>query len=136
MRGTSLLDSTPDAEGPTAFPDIESAPSENRAGGLGAGKAGEVQASEWARRLLQNVAVTFRTWGFSWQPTAESCLNQAPKARIVRDLKEAGPDLAGSGVEARKRVAMVTAPALRLAGMSGCRRRCADRQAVRSAWAE
>jgi len=39
-----------------------------------------------------------------------------PKAQIVAALKEAGPDLAGGGVEAMKKDALVTAAASRLAG--------------------
>jgi len=72
MRGTSLLDSTPNAEGSTALPDKEAAPSENRAGGFRTWKSGEVlmqgeiQGSERARRRLRIVAVSFRTWAFPW----------------------------------------------------------------------
>lgn len=39
-----------------------------------------------------------------------------PKAQIIAALKEAGPDLAGGGVEAMKKDALVNAAASRLAG--------------------
>jgi ParB family chromosome partitioning protein len=51
-----------------------------------------------------------------WEPTAEGYLNHVPKAQIIAALKEAGPDLAGGGVEAMKKDALVTAAASRLAG--------------------
>lgn len=51
-----------------------------------------------------------------WEPTAEGYLNHVPKAQIVAALKEAGPELAGGGVEAMKKDALVTAAASRLAG--------------------
>lgn len=51
-----------------------------------------------------------------WEPTAEGYLKHEPKARIVQALKEAGPDLAGGGVEAMKKEALVIAAASRLAG--------------------
>jgi ParB family chromosome partitioning protein len=51
-----------------------------------------------------------------WEPTAEGYLNHVPKAQIVAALKEAGPDLAGGGVEAMKKDALVTTAASRLAG--------------------
>ncbi len=51
-----------------------------------------------------------------WEPTAEGYLNHVPKAQIVAALKEAGPALAGGGVEAMKKDALVTAAASRLAG--------------------
>lgn len=51
-----------------------------------------------------------------WQPTSEGYLNHVPKAQIVVALKEAGPELAGGGVEAMKKDALVTAAASRLAG--------------------
>lgn len=51
-----------------------------------------------------------------WEPTAEAYLNHVPKAQIVAALKEAGPDLAGGGVEAMKKDALVSAAASRLAG--------------------
>jgi ParB family chromosome partitioning protein len=51
-----------------------------------------------------------------WEPTAEGYLNHVPKAQIVAALKEAGPELAGGGVEAMKKDALVSAAASRLAG--------------------
>lgn len=51
-----------------------------------------------------------------WEPTAEAYLNHVPKAQIVAALKEAGPELAGGGVEAMKKDALVSAAASRLAG--------------------
>jgi len=72
MRGRSLLDSTPEAEGSTALPVKEVAPSENRAGGFWTWKVGEVlmqgeiQHSEWVRRRLTNVAVSFSAWALPW----------------------------------------------------------------------
>jgi ParB family chromosome partitioning protein len=51
-----------------------------------------------------------------WEPTAEGYLNHVPKAQIVAALQEAGPELAGGGVEAMKKDALVTAAASRLAG--------------------
>ncbi len=51
-----------------------------------------------------------------WEPTAEGYLNHVPKAQTVAALKEAGPELAGGGVEAMKRDELVTAAASRLAG--------------------
>lgn len=43
-------------------------------------------------------------------------LSHVPKAQIVAALKEAGSDLAGGGVEAMKKDALVTAAASRLDG--------------------
>jgi len=51
-----------------------------------------------------------------WEPTAEAYLNHVPKAQIIAALKEAGPELAGGGVEAMKKDALVSAAASRLAG--------------------
>ena len=51
-----------------------------------------------------------------WEPTADAYLNDVPKAQIIAALKEAGPELAGGGVEAMKKDALVTAAASRLAG--------------------
>lgn len=51
-----------------------------------------------------------------WEPTPEDYLNHVPKVRIVEALKETGPDLAGGGVGATKKDALVTAAASRLAG--------------------
>ncbi len=43
-------------------------------------------------------------------------LNHVPKAQIIDALKEAGTDLAGGGVEAMKKDALVAVAAERLAG--------------------
>jgi len=51
-----------------------------------------------------------------WEPTAAGYLNHVPKARIIAALNEAGPELAGGGVEAMKKDALVTSAASRLAG--------------------
>ena len=51
-----------------------------------------------------------------WEPTDEAYLNHVPKAQIISALKEAGPNLAGGGVEAMKKDALVSAAASRLAG--------------------
>lgn len=51
-----------------------------------------------------------------WEPTAETYLNHVPKAQIIAALKDAGPELAGGGVEAMKKDALVSAAASRLAG--------------------
>lgn len=51
-----------------------------------------------------------------WEPTADAYLNHVPKAQIIAALKEAGPELAGGGVEAMKKDALVSAAASRLAG--------------------
>lgn len=51
-----------------------------------------------------------------WKPTAEAYLNHVPKAQIIAALKEAGPELAGGGVEAMKKDALVSAAASRLTG--------------------
>jgi ParB family chromosome partitioning protein len=51
-----------------------------------------------------------------WEPTAEGYLNHVPKVQIIATLKEAGPELAGGGVEAMKKDALVTAATSRLAG--------------------
>ena len=51
-----------------------------------------------------------------WEPTAEAYLNHVPKAQIIAALKETGPELAGGGVEAMKKDALVSAAASRLAG--------------------
>ncbi len=51
-----------------------------------------------------------------WEPTAEAYLHHVPKAQIIAALKEAGPELAGGGVEAMKKDALVSAAASRLAG--------------------
>lgn len=51
-----------------------------------------------------------------WAPTAEAYLNHVPKAHIITALKEAGPELAGGGVEAMKKDVLVSAATSRLAG--------------------
>jgi ParB family transcriptional regulator, chromosome partitioning protein len=51
-----------------------------------------------------------------WVPTAEAYLNHVPKAQIIAALKEAGSELAGGGVEAMKKDALVSAAASRLSG--------------------
>ena len=51
-----------------------------------------------------------------WEPTAEAFLNHVPKVQIIAALKEAGPELAGGGVDAMKKDALLTAAASRLAG--------------------
>lgn len=51
-----------------------------------------------------------------WEPTPEGYLNRVPKAQIIAALKEAGPDLSGGGVEAKKKDALVSVAASRLAG--------------------
>ena len=43
-------------------------------------------------------------------------LSHVPKAQVIEALKEAGPDLAGGGVEAMKKEALVTTASSRLAG--------------------
>lgn len=66
-----------------------------------------------ANALAAALGLDMADW---WKPTAEGYLNHVPKAQIVAALKEAGPDLAGGGVEAMKKDALVTAAASRLAG--------------------
>ena len=51
-----------------------------------------------------------------WESNAEGYLNHVPKAQIIDALKEAGPDLAGGGVEAMKKDALVAVAAKRLTG--------------------
>jgi ParB family chromosome partitioning protein len=46
----------------------------------------------------------------------EAYLNHVPKTQIIAALKEAGPELAGGGVEAMKKDALVSAAASRLTG--------------------
>jgi len=70
-------------------------------------------ASASANALAAALGLDMADW---WEPTAEGYLNHVPKAQIVDALKEAGPDLAGGGVEAMKKDALVTAAASRLAG--------------------
>lgn len=64
--------------------------------------------------LVAAVGLDMADW---WVPTAESYLKHVSKAQIVQALHEAGPELAGGGVEAMKKDALVTAAAQRLAGM-------------------
>jgi ParB family chromosome partitioning protein len=70
-------------------------------------------ASASASALAAALGLDMADW---WEPTPEGYLNHVPKAQIVAALKEAGPDLAGGGVEAMKKEALVTAAASRLAG--------------------
>jgi ParB family chromosome partitioning protein len=70
-------------------------------------------AAASANALAAALGLDMADW---WEPTAEGYLNHVPKAQIVAALKEAGPDLAGGGVEAMKKDALVTAAASRLAG--------------------
>lgn len=51
-----------------------------------------------------------------WHATAGGYLRHVPKAQIIQALKEAGPDLAGGGVETMKKDELVTVAASRLAG--------------------
>ena len=73
----------------------------------GAGAAGSAYA------IAAALGLDMADW---WEPTAEAYLNHVPKAQIIAALKEAGPELAGGGVEAMKKDALVTAAASRLAG--------------------
>ncbi|MBL8329800.1 MAG: chromosome partitioning protein ParB, partial [Rubrivivax sp.] len=73
----------------------------------GAGAAGSANA------IAAALGLDMADW---WEPTAEAYLNHVPKARIIVALKEAGPELAGGGVEAMKKDALVSAAASRLAG--------------------
>ena len=73
----------------------------------GAGAAGSANA------IAVALGLDMADW---WEPTAESYLNHVPKEQIIAALKEAGPELAGGGVEAMKKDALVTAAASRLAG--------------------
>lgn len=50
-----------------------------------------------------------------WEPTAESYLSHLPKAQILVAPRKAWPELAGGGVEAMEKHALVTAAAVRLA---------------------
>ena len=70
-------------------------------------------ASASANAIAAAVGLDMADW---WEPTAEGYLNLVPKAQIVQALKEAGPDLAGGGVEAMKKDALVIAAGSRLAG--------------------
>ncbi len=73
----------------------------------GAGAAGSANA------IASALGLDMADW---WEPTAEAYLNHVPKAQIIAALKEAGPQLAGGGVEAMKKDALVSAAASRLAG--------------------
>ncbi len=73
------------------------------------GAGAEVSANAIASALGLDMA----DW---WEPTTEAYLNHVPKAQIVAALKDAGPELAGGGVEVMKKDALVTAAASRLAG--------------------
>lgn len=73
----------------------------------GAGAAGSANA------IAVALGLDMADW---WEPTAEAYLNHVPKAQIIAALKEAGPELAGGGVEAMKKDALVSAAASRLAG--------------------
>jgi len=75
--------------------------------GAGVGTSGSVNA------LAVAVGLDMSEW---WEPTAAGYLNHVPKAQIVAALKEAGPDLAGVGVESLKKDALILAAASRLAG--------------------
>jgi ParB family chromosome partitioning protein len=70
-------------------------------------------AADSANAIAAALGLDMADW---WEPTAEGYLNHVPKAQIVAALKEAGPELAGGGVEAMKKDALVTAAASRLAG--------------------
>jgi len=70
-------------------------------------------ASASANALAAALRLDMADW---WEPTPEGYLSHVPKAQIVEALKEAGPELAGGGVEAMKKDALVTAAASRLAG--------------------
>ncbi|MBS0304805.1 MAG: hypothetical protein JSR43_05420 [Proteobacteria bacterium] len=73
----------------------------------GAGAAGSANA------IAAALGLDMADW---WEPTAEAYLNHVPKAQIIAALKEAGAELAGGGVEAMKKDALVSAAASRLAG--------------------
>lgn len=73
----------------------------------GAGAAGSANA------IASALGLDMADW---WEPTAEAYLNHVPKAQIIAALKEVGPELAGGGVEAMKKDALVSAAASRLAG--------------------
>jgi ParB family chromosome partitioning protein len=93
----------------------------------GAGAAGSANA------IAAALGLDMADW---WEPTAEAYLNHVPKAQIIAALKEAGPELAGGGVEAMKKDALVSAAASRWPASAGYPSRCADRQAERIARAE
>jgi ParB family chromosome partitioning protein len=70
-------------------------------------------AASSANAIATALGLDMADW---WEPTAEAYLNHVPKAQIIAALKEAGPELAGGGVEAMKKDALVSAAASRLAG--------------------
>ncbi len=70
-------------------------------------------AASSANAIAAALGLDMADW---WEPTAEAYLNHVPKAQIITALKEAGPELAGGGVEAMKKDALVSAAASRLAG--------------------
>lgn len=70
-------------------------------------------ASGSAKAIAAALGLDMADW---WEPTAEAYLNHVPKAQIIVALKEAGPGLAGGGVESMKKDALVAAAASRLAG--------------------
>ena len=70
-------------------------------------------AAPWARAVAAALGLDMADW---WVLTPEGYLSHVPKAQIVEALREAGPDLAGGGVESMKKDALVTAAASRLAG--------------------
>jgi hypothetical protein len=61
-------------------------------------------ASASADAIASALGLDIADW---WEPTAEGYLNHVPKAQIVEALKEAGPDLAGGGIEGMKKDALV-----------------------------
>ena len=73
----------------------------------GADAAGSVNA------IAAALGLDMADW---WEPTAEAYLNHVPKAQIIAALKDAGPEMAGGGVEAMKKDALVSAAASRLVG--------------------
>lgn len=73
-----------------------------------AGAAGSVNAIAGA------LGLDMAEW---WEPTAEGYLNHVPKTQIIVALKEAGPELAGGGIEAMKKDALVSAAESRLTGL-------------------
>ncbi|MBI1395413.1 MAG: chromosome partitioning protein ParB [Betaproteobacteria bacterium] len=70
-------------------------------------------ASASADAIAAALGLDMAEW---WEPTAEAYLHHVPKAQIIAALKEAGPELAGGGVEAMKKDALVSTAASRLAG--------------------
>jgi ParB family chromosome partitioning protein len=70
-------------------------------------------AADSANAIAAALGLDMADW---WEPTAGAYLNHVPKAQIIRALTEAGTELAGGGVEAMKKDALVTAAASRLAG--------------------